>query len=92
MEAQERRKRETTQKDASSENFDMKGVTENTSFHKFEQDPETAVLLFLLNSGSERFREIGRDLYDADGNVDSKSIETLIDQIRNEVLTEEELE
>ena len=53
-------------------------------FHSFEQDPEEAVMLWHLNSGSLRFSDVNGDLNDA------AVRERLANEIHDEILTVEE--
>ena len=72
--------------------FSMGQEKPDISFEDFERNPEAAVLLYLLNSGNNKFP----DLEDLDFDVDSDEwdpvvVERLLEEIREEVPTGEEL-
>jgi len=62
------------------------------SFNGFEQDPETAAMLYLLNSGSNKFADLDELDFDCDSDdLDSEIVERLVKEIRDEVPTDKEL-
>ena len=71
--------------------FSATEITSETKFDGFEHHPETAVMLYLLNSGANKFRKLDDIDFDAD-EIDKDLLEQLAAEIKEEVLTEEELQ
>ena len=72
-------------------NFELEEMRNETNFENFEQNPETAVMLYLMNSGYNCYRHIDQLRHVEKGSKESISImEETIHEVRNEVLTEEE--
>ena len=72
-------------------NFELEEMRNETNFENFEQNPETAVMLYLMNSGYNCFRHIDQLRHVEKGSKEYMSMmEETIHEVRNEVLTEEE--
>jgi hypothetical protein len=70
--------------------FTLTSLEESTTFNDFEQNPETAVLLCLLNSGNEKFRQLDSVNMAADTMLPKEDLESLQKEIQDELLTPEE--
>ena len=62
----EKRKKKRTEEDLRRANFDMTEESPDMSFADFEQHPETAILLYLMNSGSNKFSSLDDIDFEAD--------------------------
>lgn len=75
-------------------NFDLEKLLPETNFHDFENNPEAAILLYHLNSGHEKFREIDTLLSLSDKDMENlQSHPAFLDlqkEIKDEILTTEE--
>jgi hypothetical protein len=73
--------------------FGLNKLEKNTNFDNFESHPETSVLLYHLNSGHGKFRDIlALLLYEGDLSEMEKdpAYQQLLDEISDEALTDEE--
>ena len=73
--------------------FESETIEKKHNFHNFESFPETSALLYHLNSGHAKFRDIlALQLYQGDTNMMEKdpAYIRLVAEINDEILTEEE--
>ena len=72
--------------------FNDTDVKDNTSFRNFESNPEQSILLYLLNSGSARFKGLDElEKLDPDSIEYQAKVEELVKEVNDEVPTDEEL-
>ena len=72
--------------------FSTMEETEDITFAGFEQNPETAILLHLMNSGNAKFEDLDNIDFDCEPEEwDSEAVGRLVKQVLDEVPSEEEL-
>ena len=86
----QKRDKEMSEQHSHQANFTLTSLEDSTTFYDFEQNPETSVLLYLLNSGNEKFRQLDSINMATDTMLPQEDFESLQKEIQDELLTPEE--